>query len=82
LRPFTDLPKTNILVNNQGQACLADFGCSLALERSGFTSIRGGTWRHMAPELIIYDNLRASLASDVWAFAHTVTEVGHGISPE
>jgi serine/threonine protein kinase len=81
LRTLTNLPKTNILVNNQGQACLADFGCSLALERSGFTSVRGGTLRHMAPELII-DDLRASFASDTWAFAHTVTEVGHRISLE
>jgi serine/threonine protein kinase len=45
LVPLANFIKPNILVNDNGQACLTDFGHARALECSGFTSICGGSCR-------------------------------------
>jgi serine/threonine protein kinase len=75
--------QSNILINGNGEASLADFGLSRILEKSGFTTrTTSGTWRYMALELVSppggeYEDFipRVTAATDVWAFAMTVVEV-------
>ena len=69
--------KANILINDQGDVCITDFGLSRILECSGFTTRPGGTLRWMALELIPVDDAdrRVTTYTDVWAFAMTVLEV-------
>lgn len=69
-----------MLINDNGEACLTDFGLSRILQTSGFTTkTSSGTWRFMALELIEGEDEetlpKVTKASDVWAFAMTVLEV-------
>jgi serine/threonine protein kinase len=69
----------NILINDNGEACITDFGVARAVECSGFTTI-AGSYRWMAPEF--FDEISSlTTAVDVWAFAMTVLEVGHRLAP-
>ncbi|KIK44091.1 hypothetical protein CY34DRAFT_803123 [Suillus luteus UH-Slu-Lm8-n1] len=75
-----DLKPKNILIDNAGNAVLADFGQSRILGVSGFTTMTvAGTHRYMAPELLIPENPDASpmstKASDVWAAGMTGLEI-------
>ena len=68
-------------MNDEHDACIADFGLSRILEVSGFTTQSvNGTYRWMACELLVYELLgrgvpRITAASDTWAFGMTVLEV-------
>ena len=83
VRSISHKPQSNILINDSGEASLADFGLSRILEKSGFTTkTTSGTWRYMALELVTapqeeYEEVipRVTVATDVWAFAMTVVEV-------
>jgi len=76
-----DVKATNVLVNNEHQACIADFGLSRILGASGFTTKSiGGTYRWMAYELIAYEfegnpTPKLTKVTDVWAFGMTVLEI-------
>ena len=71
----------NILVDDEHNACITDFGLSRILEVSGFTTQSvNGTYRWMACELLEYELRgrgvpRITAASDTWAFGMTVLEV-------
>lgn len=71
----------NVLINDEGEACLSDFGLSRILLASGFTTKSySGTWRFMAIELLeLGENEevmpKVTKASDTWAFGMTVVEV-------
>jgi serine/threonine protein kinase len=74
--------KTNILVNDKGEALLCDFGLARLLEYSGCTTDNiVGTARWMAPELIVSGPVlklpQVTTCTDVWAFAMTALEVSH-----
>lgn len=83
-----DIKASNILVNDEGHVCLADFGLSRILEMRGFTTkSTGGSYRWLAYELVV-----ASLeeeeelppltrASDTWAFGMTILQVKTGKVP-
>lgn len=79
--PFylTSVQQSNVLVNNNGKACLSDFGLGRLLEVSGFTTKQvGGTCRWMAYELIYDDGeqpAQHTRETDVWAFGMTILEV-------
>jgi serine/threonine protein kinase len=67
----------NILVNDKGEACIADFGLS---RRQGVIDEVKGTPYYMARELLSYEYCGGSVppitaASDVWAFGMTCLEV-------
>ncbi|KZP28520.1 kinase-like protein [Athelia psychrophila] len=81
-----DIKTSNILVNDQHEASISDFGLSRILEYSGFTTKAvGGTCRWMAAELIDpeEDDGEPALttATDVWAFGMTVLEILSGKLP-
>ncbi|KAJ7915950.1 kinase-like domain-containing protein [Mycena leptocephala] len=77
-----DLKGANILINNDGQACLADFGLALAIESQALsTSSAGstrGTLRWLAPEIL--DSSRKAerqallTKRDIYAFGCTILE--------
>ncbi|KAG1746503.1 kinase-like domain-containing protein [Suillus lakei] len=73
---------TNILIDDAGNAVLADFGHSRILGISGFTTstmTTAGTFRYMAPELMVPETLdktpTPTIASDVWAAGMTGLEI-------
>lgn len=74
--------QSNILINDNDQASVADFGLARTLQKTGLTTQLGpGTPRFMAPELVNLKEeenefgTRVTKDSDVWAFAMTVIEV-------
>jgi serine/threonine protein kinase len=81
-----DIKPGNILISDGGQAVLTDFGLSIVLEMSGFTTKNTpGTLRYMAPELLAEpttsEAIRPTVATDVWAFGITATEIFSGKQP-
>ncbi|KAG2043769.1 kinase-like domain-containing protein [Suillus americanus] len=77
-----DLKPTNILIDDAGNAMLADFGHSRILGVSGFTTSTmtiAGTFRYMAPELMVPANPditpTPTIASDIWAAGMTGLEI-------
>jgi serine/threonine protein kinase len=71
--------QTNILVNDEGEASITDFGLSRVLDTPGFTTAASGTLRYMPPELAkIYEEesmTQVTEATDVWEFSMTALEV-------
>ena len=74
--------QSNIVINDEGKASLIDFGLSLTLQATGFTTpMASCTLRYLAPERVDFANAedkvipRATKKTDVWAFSMTVVEV-------
>lgn len=71
--------KANILINNDHEACLADFGLVMSLQVSAtVTTTLKGTLRWMAPELLKSSDPEGGVptrASDVYALAMVFYEV-------
>ncbi|KAJ7113462.1 hypothetical protein C8R44DRAFT_710619 [Mycena epipterygia] len=80
-----DLKPLNILVTPSCRACIADFGLSSITDAMTvrFThstiSLRGGTGRYLAPELVQGD--KAHFGSDVYAFGCVCYEILTGKVP-
>jgi len=77
-----DIKGNNILINDDGEASVIDFGLSRTFHVTGVTTQTGpGTPRFMAPELIslVEDEdeviTRVTKKTDVWAFGMTVIEI-------
>ncbi|KAF9063268.1 kinase-like domain-containing protein [Rhodocollybia butyracea] len=80
-----DVRGANILMNDDGHCCLADFGLAIASESTGLLTTTGhgtrGAIRWMAPELIHTGEQakkplsRDQRPRDVYAFACTVVEI-------
>ena len=76
--------QANILVNDEGEPCIADFGLSrveaIQTTLTGTSSTKG-TFRWQAPELVFPDefggNGKHTAASDIYAFGMTCLEVKH-----
>ncbi|KAJ6473077.1 kinase-like domain-containing protein [Mycena sanguinolenta] len=77
-----DIKGANILISDNGQACLADFGLALAIGSQAIsTSSAGGTrgtLRWLAPEILDSSRKSERLASptkqDIYAFGCTILE--------
>ncbi|KAJ7277826.1 kinase-like domain-containing protein [Mycena rebaudengoi] len=79
-----DLKPSNILIDDQGVACITDFGLSKIIDENGFTTSSVGTERYMAPELFIVvsrgtnpqpkHGSRTTKSSDTYSFALLVLE--------
>ncbi|KAF7968619.1 hypothetical protein HWV62_30013 [Athelia sp. TMB] len=82
-----DIKSSNILINDEREASISDFGLSRLLQYTGFTTkVVGGTYRWMAFELVNPENDEEeepaiTTATDVWAFAMTVLEILSGKLP-
>lgn len=72
------IQQANVLIDNMGQACLADFGLSRILEElsgtASTTSNLAGSIRWMAPELVI-SSCRPNIYTDMYAFGSLMLEV-------
>ncbi|KAG8922007.1 hypothetical protein FRC02_012212 [Tulasnella sp. 418] len=80
-----DLKASNVLVDDQGHARIADFGLSRMLQEgpSGFTTSSGitGTHRWMAPELFMTEGAKYTTASDIYAISLLILEIYTGKIP-
>ncbi|TDL16125.1 kinase-like protein [Rickenella mellea] len=89
-----DLKGSNILINDDGEACLTDFGLARVLQSSGFTTKTiAGTVRWMAMELVAPDvddekysndddlTIPLTEPTDVWALGMTILEILTGKVP-
>jgi serine/threonine protein kinase len=77
-----DLRGTNILVDNKGHACLADFGLAVFSNATlaNQSSQHGGSVRWMGPELLYpqscgLEYFQRTFANDVYSFACVCIEV-------
>ena len=80
-------PQANVLMDENGLACITDFGLSRIAPSGGATNVittglvtsrqDGGTLRFQAPELLCpkEDNAKATKKSDIYAFAMTCIHV-------
>lgn len=76
-----DLKGNNILVNQNGDAMLSDFGLSFRVDESR-PRVPNLTPRWRAPECVIADNHREpSFASDIWALGMCIVEAVTGQPP-
>lgn len=82
-----DLKAENILINNDGDASLCDFGLSRAVQDSVTGLTTGGhkgSFAFLAPELYESDEEKVSTASDIYAFGGLIIQVRplhHCLSP-
>ncbi|KAF9790619.1 kinase-like domain-containing protein [Thelephora terrestris] len=84
-----DLKGANILVDNTGIACIADFGLATVTDLSAFFSETiaspGGTRQWMSPELLdpkgFKSNGRSTRESDCYALGMLIYEVLTGLRP-
>lgn len=80
--------QNNILIDDEGNASLTDFGLARTLQVTGLTTpaLVSGTLRYQAPELIPQMvgeediNPRLTKETDVWSFSMTVIEVRLSLS--
>lgn len=72
-----DLVQANVLLNQDHEAVLCDFGVARAELFSGFTTSDGvkGTCWWWGPELHVNEDAELSAGSDIWAWACLVVEV-------
>ncbi|KAG8920395.1 hypothetical protein FRC01_000789 [Tulasnella sp. 417] len=69
-----DIKACNILIGDNGNSLLCDFGLTKGAESRTSTAMQGaGTFRWQSPEL--WDNAPKSSESDVYAFGMTIAEV-------
>ena len=74
-----DIKANNILVGNEGQALLCDFGLSKLGDARTLTAIKGaGSLRWQAPEL--WHNEPKTFETDVYAYGMTIAEVMQSLS--
>lgn len=73
--------QANVLINNKLDAVLCDFGLAKFINDSdtpsGLTTSRTikGSIRYMSPELVVENDAKHTLASDIWAWGCTAFEV-------
>jgi len=82
-----DVKGSNILINDNGQACITDFCLSRTMQSIGVTTqMVPGALRYMAPELINCPDedeefVLPTKETDVWAFSMTAIEIFTGSEP-
>ena len=88
LHPNSPDPKTNVLIDDNGHACLTDFGLiTLSSDEPTVTSSIGATTAQwMSPELLVPDKFglkvsRPTKASDCYALGMVIYEVLSGQTP-
>ncbi|KZT18079.1 kinase-like protein, partial [Neolentinus lepideus HHB14362 ss-1] len=77
-----DVKPANILVNDEGRACLSDFGISRILDSEGIVTPCRPTIHYMAIEFTnSEENVGPTKYSDIWAFGMTVLALLSGRPP-
>jgi len=78
-----DIKPANLLIDQNGQACLSDFGLSKVLDGGCRGTAAGniGSARYQAPELVLGEVRHATEACDIYSFALVCYEILSGIQP-
>lgn len=76
-----DVKPSNILINDQGQIKLCDFGISGRLVDSLAKTRAAGCIPYMAPERIEWNSPSYDIRADVWSLGITLFELATGRSP-
>jgi len=76
-----DVKPSNILINDQGQIKLCDFGISGRLIDSLAKTRAAGCLPYMAPERIDFSHPSYDIRADVWSLGITLFELATGRSP-
>ncbi|KAG8981518.1 hypothetical protein FRB93_008574 [Tulasnella sp. JGI-2019a] len=74
-----DIKSVNVLVGDERQALLCDFGLTLAADevQTGLTTSKGfkGSVRYCSPELVMHEEARRTVFSDMWAWGCLLVEI-------
>jgi serine/threonine protein kinase len=78
--------ESNILISDDHEACIADFGLSKYLDQSPTSTVNRGNIRWLAPELLDQEFPRGDLtpyneATDIYSLAMTTIEIYTSSSP-
>ena len=76
---YRDMKPENILLDENGNACLADFGISKILDKGESTASFVGTPEYVAPEVILQKGHNKSV--DIWCFGILLYEMVIGLPP-
>ena len=76
---YRDMKPENILLDENGNACLADFGISKVLEENQKTKSFVGTPEYVAPEIILQKGHNKTV--DIWCFGILLYEMVFGLPP-
>lgn len=76
---YRDLKPENVLLDECGNACLADFGISKILNEKESTKSFVGTPEYVAPEIILQKGYNKSI--DIWCFGILLFEMTFGLPP-
>ncbi|KAG9002625.1 Negative regulator of mitotic exit [Tulasnella sp. JGI-2019a] len=74
-----DIKAVNVLMGDKRRAILCDFGLTLAADElpTGLTTSKGfkGSLRYCSPELVLEDDSRRTISSDMWAWGCLLVEI-------
>lgn len=76
---YRDMKPENVLLDENGNACLADFGISKILDPKETTKSFVGTPEYVAPEIILQKG--HNKAVDIWCFGILLYEMTFGLPP-
>ena len=76
---YRDMKPENVLLDEFGNACLADFGISKILDPKDTTKSFVGTPEYVAPEIVLQKG--HNKAVDIWCFGVLLYEMVFGIPP-
>ena len=74
-----DIKPENVLMDDQLNPKLCDFGWSIELRKNESRKTFCGTYEYMAPEIFETENYNGAV--DVWSLGILLYELIHGISP-
>lgn len=76
---YRDMKPENVLLDEKGNACLADFGISKVLDPATNTRSFVGTPEYVAPEVVLQKGHNKSV--DIWCFGILLYEMVYGLPP-
>lgn len=76
---YRDMKPENVLLDEEGNACLADFGISKILDPKETAKSFVGTPEYVAPEIILQKGHNKSV--DIWCFGILLYEMTFGLPP-
>jgi serum/glucocorticoid-regulated kinase 2 len=76
---YRDMKPENVLLDEKGNACLADFGISKVLNPKEMAKSFVGTPEYVAPEIVLQKG--HNKAVDIWCFGVLLYEMVFGIPP-